>query len=182
MKVLSRFIAEGRVDEDIIPLLELINSREDSFTTSSCAGRIGLMELPELGDKRRAVFHGKWHRRVGREEFREAMGKYEGKLLYLLAQPPIFHIYCRTLEEAREIVLLGREAGFKDSAFRSAEPPYLVALVTTEHLNVPLAAGGTVFPDEAYVDFMVERANAAFERAQGKLERLEEALRSRARR
>ncbi len=176
MEALARFIEEGRVDDDVIPIIELINRREDSFTTSSCAGRIGLLELPELGDKRNAVFHGKWHRTVTVEEFSAAMARYERYLLYLLVQPPIFHVYCRTLEEAKEVIRMGRASGFKDSAFRSIEPPYLVALVTTEHLNVPLAGGGTLFPGHEYIDFLVERANAAFVRARGKMKRLEEAL------
>ena len=178
MEALSTFIKEGSVDRDILPLLDLINGRENSFTTSSCAGRIALIELPELGDKRQANFLGKWHREIDSEDFRIALKKYQGELLlYLLVQPPILHVYCRTGQEAKEIITLGRESGFKDSSFRGLELPYLVALVTTEHLNVPIAASGIIFPDDNYINFLVGRANAAFQRARGKLKRLEDALR-----
>jgi len=176
MEALSCFMKEGKVDEDIIRILELINRREDSFTSSSCSGRIGLMEIPELGDKRGAVFHGKWHRTVSPDEFKTALREYDRHLLYLLVQPPILHIYCRTMEEAKNMIKIGRQCGFKDSAFRSIEAPFLVALITTEHLNVPLAENGTLFPDDEHVDFLVERANTALLRARGKMKRLEEAL------
>jgi tRNA wybutosine-synthesizing protein 3 len=180
MEELAKFMAEGRVDSDIIPVLELINGREDSFSSSSCAGRIALMELPELGDKRNAVFHGKWHGRISPDELREALGKYVERFLYFMVQPPILHVYCRTYREASEMIKIGREAGFKDSAFRSMEPPYMVALVTTEQLNMPVGGGGVVFLDDSNIDFLVERANATFDRARWKLERLEKALREHA--
>ncbi|RLF92142.1 hypothetical protein DRN82_00495, partial [Thermococci archaeon] len=42
-------LRRGEVDEDIIPLLEKINSMENYFTTSSCSGRISVMEMPHFG-------------------------------------------------------------------------------------------------------------------------------------
>ena len=53
--------------------------------------------------------------------------EYDSQLLYLLVQPPILHIYCRKKEEAQRMIKIGRQCGFKDSAFRSLDPPYLVA-------------------------------------------------------
>ncbi len=43
MEGLRKALKEGKVDEDIIPLLEKINSLENYFTTSSCSGRISVM-------------------------------------------------------------------------------------------------------------------------------------------
>jgi len=50
---------EELVDTDIIPLLEFINSLEDFYTTSSCAGRISLIRDP--GTKTENAWLGKWH-------------------------------------------------------------------------------------------------------------------------
>lgn len=35
---------KGSVDEDAVAVVELLNSREEFFTTSSCAGRILLLD------------------------------------------------------------------------------------------------------------------------------------------
>lgn len=35
---------KGSVDEDAVEVVELLNSREEFFTTSSCAGRILLLD------------------------------------------------------------------------------------------------------------------------------------------
>ncbi len=40
---------DGKVDEDIIDILLLINSIKGIYTTSSCSGRIGIIEEPALG-------------------------------------------------------------------------------------------------------------------------------------
>jgi len=176
MQELDEFIAQGKVDEDVIAILEIINMRVDSFTSSSCAGRIGLLELPEIGDKVGARFLGKWHRKVGIDELREALKKYETGYLYLLVQAPIFHTYCRTEMEARTLFNAGKEAGFKETSFRSLAPPYLVEFLSTEYLQVPIGKDGRIFPDEEYLRFLVERANAAYERARSKLNRLEMSL------
>ena len=54
LRDLERELLSGKVDEEIVRLLEIINSSEDFFTTSSCSGRIVLIDVPENGDKKRA--------------------------------------------------------------------------------------------------------------------------------
>ena len=46
MKELDRLIGEGKVDKDenVATVLKRINQREDSFTSSSCERRIGVMK------------------------------------------------------------------------------------------------------------------------------------------
>jgi len=170
---LNEFIAGGKVDEEVLPILLAINTREDAFTSSSCAGRIGVMELPEIGDKPSSNFLGKWHREVQVEEVREAMDRHTSGYLYLLVQAPILHVYCRTKEEAKTMFILGKEAGFKDTSYVKLKPPYLVQFLSTEYLQVPLGKDGIVFPDEEYLAFLVDRANHSFRRARGKLKKLD---------
>ncbi|MBW3019386.1 hypothetical protein KY329_04350, partial [Candidatus Woesearchaeota archaeon] len=38
---------KGSIDEPVIPILNLINSMNDYYTTSSCSGRIMIMEPSE---------------------------------------------------------------------------------------------------------------------------------------
>jgi len=55
LKSLEDAYAEQKVDEGVLQILELINGIEGFYTSSSCAGRIVLLEIPHLGDKREQV-------------------------------------------------------------------------------------------------------------------------------
>ena len=52
LKKLEKAIKENLADEDIIPILDLINHSEDYFTSSSCYGRTVLLEIPVIGNKK----------------------------------------------------------------------------------------------------------------------------------
>lgn len=45
---------KGSVDEDAVEVVQLLNSREEFFTTSSCAGRILLLDGVRPGPRSRA--------------------------------------------------------------------------------------------------------------------------------
>ncbi len=106
--------SQGRVDKQILPLLELINSIPDYFTLSSCAGRIVLFAE---GEKK---YEGEWifktHDFANPEEVYNAYINYEGeKPLFLKAEPFIIHIEARTLEKAKELLDLAYSIGLKRS-------------------------------------------------------------------
>jgi tRNA wybutosine-synthesizing protein 3 len=119
LKSLDKACGEQKVDEGILPLLELINSIEGCYTSSSCAGRIVLLEIPQIGDKRGATFLGIWHRTIQPEELKAAADQASHGLLWLLAQAPILHIGVQTPELADTLVKTAVSCGFKNSAVKS---------------------------------------------------------------
>ncbi len=54
LKSLMEASIEGKVDEGIVSILDQINKIQGFYTSSSCAGRIVLLEIPQIGDKRGA--------------------------------------------------------------------------------------------------------------------------------
>jgi len=64
LQKLDKAKIENKVDIGILPILDIINSLNEYYTTSSCFGRIVLLELPVIGDKKNAKFIGKWHRTI----------------------------------------------------------------------------------------------------------------------
>ena len=66
---------ENLVDRGVLNILSLINQLDDYYTSSSCAGRVLLLELPSLGDKKNAVFLGKWHRKIESVEVLNSLEK-----------------------------------------------------------------------------------------------------------
>ena len=182
MANLETRMCEGVVDEDIVSLLELLNSFEDIYTLSSCSGRIALIELPELGDKRGAVFHGKWHKQISFEEAMTGAGSFlengsPGTYLYLLTQCPILHINIRDRELAETIFQRARNCGFKNSAFKSIASPFLLEILSTERVDIPLGYDGDILVGDDALRFFVERCNHALRRGKKKLEKLENELR-----
>ncbi|ACJ17372.1 hypothetical protein, conserved [Thermococcus onnurineus NA1] len=175
MAGLRKALEEGKVDEDIIPLLEKINSLENYFTTSSCSGRISVMEMPEFGDKVNAAWLGKWHREVELGEVLEAIKKHSSGQLWFLVRSPILHVGARTMEGAVKLLNLAIGLGFKYSNIKSvSHKKLLVEIRSTERMDVPLGADGELWVSEDYIERIVDIANEQVRRFKGKLKRLEE--------
>ncbi len=172
IKNLKAEIKNGRVDAKIIPLLEEINSIPYYYTTSSCAGRIVVLELPQLGDKKNAVFLGRWHRMVYRREVEETFRKSSRGYIWFLAQSPIFHVAAYTMEDADRLLKAGYAAGFKHSGLKNIGDKIIVELTSTERLDAPIGRDGLILCSEEYLELLVENANLVIKRGEEKLMRL----------
>lgn len=184
IKDLEDKVNEGEVDFAIKPLLDIINSKPDYFTTSSCAGRIVILQLPKLGDKENAEFLGKWHREVELEEVKGVFSKIQDKnKVFLITQSPIVHVRCKTLDSAISLRNKAVGSGLKYSTLKSitlnskSEPVKIVVeILSSENIHIPISEGKKLYPDEEYLNFMIENANYALNRAQEKLERFRKNL------
>lgn len=177
LEKLERAKRSGEVDEDIIQLLDLINSFECYVTTSSCSGRIVLIEVPEIGDKLRARFLGKWHRTVSSEEILRCLRNFESNV-WLISDPPILHIACSDLECARNLMRIANDSGFRRCCLISLSRP-TVEVTSFERLEAPLAVNGKIVVSEEYVKILAEFANEKLLRGKDKLERFKAKLLSR---
>ena len=171
-------MGEGKVDADIIELLLLINSIKGIYTTSSCSGRIGILEEPALGAKPLSRWLIKAHRPIGFEEAKNALKNAEKGLIFLKSQPPIFHIVAEDLERAKKLHELGLASGFKYTTFKVISKRYLVEINATEYLTAPLGKDGKVLVDDGYLSFAVELGNDMLRRSKGRLPRLEKNFRA----
>jgi len=165
---------EGKVDEDIIDLLLLINSIRGVYTTSSCSGRIGIIEEPALGAKPLSRWLIKVHREMTFEEAEKALEKAKEGLIFLKSQPPIFHIVAEDLERAKKLHELGLASGFKYTTFKVISNRYLVEINATEYLTAPLGKDGKVLVSDDYLRFALEIGNSMLRRSKGRLPRLSE--------
>ncbi|KUJ98512.1 MAG: hypothetical protein XD43_1822 [Thermococcales archaeon 44_46] len=174
LESLKEALEKGLVDKDIISLLEKVNSLENYFTTSSCSGRISVMQMPNFGDKLNAVWLGKWHREVELEEVLEAIEKHSEGMLWFMLHSPILHISTKTLKDAVELLNLAISCGFKHSNIKSISHKKLVVEIrSTERMDVPLGMNGELWVSEDYLKRIVEIANLQLRRAKEKLKRLE---------
>jgi len=175
MEGLGRALAGMEVDEDIIPLLEKINTLDNYFTTSSCSGRVSVMEMPHFGDKVNSRWLGKWHREVSVEEVLEAIGMHSTGQLWFLVRSPILHVASKTMDDAVRLLNLAVGLGFKYSNIKSvSHKKLLVEIRSTERMDAPLGEDGELWVGEEYIKRIVGIANAQVRRFKAKLKRLEE--------
>ncbi|WP_297478002.1 hypothetical protein [Thermococcus sp.] len=177
LKSLFTAMGEGKVDEDIIELLLLINSIKGIYTTSSCSGRIGIIEEPALGAKPLSRWLIKVHRAIEFEEAKNALNDAREGLIFLKSQPPIFHVVAEDMENAKKLHELGLASGFKYTTFKVVSNRYLVEINATEYLTAPLGKDGKILVDEEYLRFAIEVGNSMLKRSKGRLPRLEENFR-----
>jgi tRNA wybutosine-synthesizing protein 3 len=175
---LATACADQKVDEGIVPILNLINSMDGFYTSSSCAGRIVLLEIPRIGDKRGATFLGVWHRAIQPEELTDAAAHATKGLLWLLAQAPILHIGVQTPELADHMIKTAVSSGFKNSATKSTTKKIIIEICSTERLDSPIGRDGSLFCEKEYLSLLVDIANEVIKRSKEKLERFEKNLKN----
>jgi len=171
LKSLEKACVEQKVDEGVLHILELINRIEGLYTSSSCAGRIVLLEIPQIGDKRGAKFLGVWHRTIDLTELKIATAKATKGVLWLLAQAPILHIGAQTLELANTMVKTAVSCGFKNSAVKSIGKKIRIEICSTERLDAPIGRDGCLFCEENHLSLLVEISNEVIVRSRKKMSR-----------
>jgi tRNA wybutosine-synthesizing protein 3 len=175
---LDKACTEKQVDEGILPILSLINNKEGFYTSSSCAGRIILLQIPQIGNKRGAEFLGIWHRTIQPEEVTEAAIKATEGFLWILAQAPILHIGVSSPELADALVKTAVSCGFKNSAIKSTGKKNNVELCSTERLDAPIGRDGKIYCEKEYLTLLIDISNEVIQRSQQKLTRFENILKS----
>ncbi len=180
LKKLEIALRKGEVDKPIIPLLNLINSLPNYVTTSSCAGRIVLMKIPESGKKHEAEFLFKKHEPITFEEVWNALKESVKKVkesIWFRAEPVILHVDCRDLDSAIRIVRLAREAGWKRSGiFEIKSYRIMCELHSTERLDTIVAKDGKILVTEEYMKVLVNEANKKLKRTREKMKKFYEKL------
>jgi len=168
---------EKLVDIGIIPIIDIINSNKNYYTSSSCYGRIVLLELPDLGDKKNAEFLGKWHRKIKPEDVFLALEKSSGKgQIWFLAQSPIIHVYAKNIESADKLVKIAVTCGFKNTAFKTSEKNIIVEIASTERIDSPVGLNGKLYCDKKYIFLLADIANKVFKKSLLKLKKLKNTL------
>lgn len=176
MKRLEEDMRAGKVDDDIIPLLSTINKIPKVFTTSSCSGRIQIIDIPEDMSKERSIRIGVWHRPVSYKEVSEVVFSYSPVgVLWFKMEPMIISIAAFDIETAAKILAIGRKLSLKNSAVRAIserKSRIIVELCGTEKIDAPLGHRGKILCSEEYLRMLVDLANIRMNRVKLKLSRL----------
>lgn len=168
---LERACTENKVDTEILPILTLINKFDGCYTSSSCSGRIVLLEIPHIGDKKRARFLGKWHRKIELKEVETALGKAKNGYVWFIAQSPILHIVTNDSTVADTLLKIAIGCGFKNSGLKSLGKKIVIEICSTERLDAPIGLNGFLYYKDNYLQILVDISNEIFEKSKDKLDR-----------
>jgi len=173
--VLAKFdenLTKGLIDEKILPTLNIINGLSHYYTVSSCSGRVIVLDLPKIGDKKGAVFRGRWHRCVEKDEVLDAIGECTKEGWFIL-NSPIIHVISDNIENAEGLLSIAIKCGFKRSGIKSIKKDKItVEINSTETIETIISKNGSILADDNYIGILVEYSNKKFNRFQQKIERL----------
>ena len=174
---------KGSIDNDIKETVDLINSKDDYYTTSSCAGRIVLLEM-----KSRRKDECNWllskHSKVTFNEIKKILkecniknnpikkdkNKKMNYQIWFKQQPLILHVSCRHLDAAKKLLDLSRKV-FKHSGILSiSENKAVVEIIGNEKIETVIADKNFI-AEENYIKQLVKYANSNFEENKRKSDR-----------
>jgi len=126
----------GYLDRDLLPLLVLMNGDAEIYTTSSCSGRIVVMdaEYPWVRDETGVIF--KSHIPIVSSELKFIYRYEPFKKIWIIVNGPIIHFYSLSARKAGKILNTARRVGFKHSGVIhvSRDKGIFVELVTGIYL------------------------------------------------
>ena len=168
----------GYLDTDILQVLLEFFARPKAYTTSSCSGRITVMdaEYPWIKEETNIIF--KSHEEIGVNELRSVLNRPFRSRLWLRVQGPIYHVYVLDLTEAREVLDIARSAGFKHSGILVVnDENVILELRTGIELSIPMADRKGRYINSEVLENLVELANTILREAKKRNTRLLEELR-----
>ncbi|MEM0372524.1 MAG: hypothetical protein QXO69_01645 [archaeon] len=162
MKKLEKAKRDNLADEPALALLDEINSKQDYFTSSSCYGRIMLINF--AGEKGRANFIARWHRSVSFDEVKKALENAKGTI-WLRMEPLILHVSCRDVESAACFLRAKDRAGIKRGGiFSVSEGRVQIEIEGTQRVEALIKMNGEQLVSDDYVKKIVGIANERFSR------------------
>ncbi|MBW2999414.1 hypothetical protein KY339_01975 [Candidatus Woesearchaeota archaeon] len=159
---------KGKVDKEIAGLVKLINKHPDYYTTSSCSGRITLLKKPSE-KKHEASWVFVSHEKITFENIKNVLKKLPKEEVWFMAEPAIFHVSARTIEDAQKIIDLANKSGFKKSGIISARNKIIVEVKGTERIETLLSKNNKLLLPEDYIKYVINAANKKLEKTRKKL-------------
>uniref|UniRef100_A0A0Q3R7D4 tRNA wybutosine-synthesizing protein 2/3/4 n=1 Tax=Setaria italica TaxID=4555 RepID=A0A0Q3R7D4_SETIT len=169
---------KGGVDAPIAPLLEVLNSHPDLFTTSSCSGRVSVLAQPQEGQGQGAAKPKKKARGGGwvyvshdpadpdavvKQLFGGSGSGAAGDELVFRFEPMIVAVECRDAAAAAALVAAAISAGFRESGITSLQKRAMVAIRCSIRMEVPLGQIDELVVSPEYIRYLVRIANCKME-------------------
>ena len=172
---------KGEVDAFAIPLLNLINSKPDYYSTSSCSGRVYLWQ--GTGKKNEITWLKVSHDLIAAEflylttSSRLSSGlssDLSSELVWLRLESCIFHVACQNLSAANALLEAVRRV-CKKSCLLSIQNKFIVEIRGSEFVEMPLYQDGKlVYSGD--LNWLVEYLNSHLKKSWQRMSKLKEVI------
>ena len=165
--------SKNSFDKKISNLCEKLNKSREYYTTSSCAGRILLIQREER--KMPGLFLFVTHDKTSLKELKAEMGKIARKskrLIYFKQEPCILHIACQSLSAAQKLLEWAKLSGWKKLGIIALRRRIVVEISSTEKIEMPIINKGKILVSDDFLKLLVKDANSLLERSWEKIKRL----------
>ncbi|XP_078524759.1 tRNA wybutosine-synthesizing protein 3 homolog isoform X1 [Lissotriton helveticus] len=176
------FSKKGSVDADIAELVQYLNAHDHFFTTSSCSGRIILIDTQCSESLEVQKQNCSWlfvtHEKCKKDEVVAALQNAYGDAV-LKFEAFVLHVQCQRLEDAQILHSVAINAGFRNSGITVGRKGKIVMAVRSTHcLEVPLSKKGRLMVNDEYIDYIVQIANQKMEENKHRIDRFYSCLQS----
>ncbi len=159
------------IDKDIKPLVELLNSLDDYYTTSSCSGRILLIEK-KSDNKKDVRFAFAEHRQAEFKAIKKTLEKLPPGDVFFKQESIIMHVCCRDLGNAKKLLKIVRDLGVKRAGIINVSERIIIEIIGTESMETIIARNGKMLVADDYLRILVKEANEKLERNKRKIKEL----------
>jgi len=166
---------KGSIDNKIKKLVNKINSFNDFYTTSSCAGRILLLAIPESNKKNEVQYLFCSHKKIKYEDFKKniLLKKLSKNDVWFRAEPVILHVACKNINSAKKLLNIARNVGFRRSGIISIGKNRLILeLVSTEKIDAIIGKNRKLLINEDYFKVLIKEGNKKLEKTWNKINKL----------
>jgi len=128
---------KGSIDNKIKKLVDKINSLDGFFTTSSCAGRILLLAIPESNKKNEVQYLFNSHNKIKFNQIKKIINKKLPKNdVWLRVDGAILHVASSNIDSAKRFLNTARDIGFRRSGIISiGKSKIIMELISTEKIE-----------------------------------------------
>lgn len=167
---------KGCIDEEIKELVDAINSAEEYYTTSSCAGRI-LLYTPSAARKKNET---QWlfvsHTFVSFSDFMAALKKLPEETVFFRFEPLILHVVCKDIAAAERLLQICNASGLKHSGAISFSKRIIVEVIGNDWLDAPIATKEKLLLSEEALQLFLADANEKMKKNFERIERLKKEI------
>jgi len=164
----------GYLDTELLPLLVLVNRDVDLYTTSSCSGRVVVMDSEYPWEREETGIVFKTHNPIKPSDLEFIYSKPVYKRLWIVVSGPIIHIYSRSFKLASTILNTARRVGFKHSGVMhySKDTGLFIELVTGIYIAQLARTRDEVIIEQTKIAKLVDVVNNTLLEGKKRLEAL----------
>ncbi|KAF7650253.1 hypothetical protein LDENG_00128580 [Lucifuga dentata] len=172
---------KGSVDAEIVHVVSLLNGCQQFFSTSSCSGRIILIDAAAEDSevhKHNCVWLFVSHQKCKSSDLASGLSRSTGDAV-LKFEPFVLHVQCRRLQDAQLLHSVAVNSGFRNSGITISKTGKIIMAVRSTHgLEAPLTHQGRLLVGHEYIDFLIQLANQKMEENLRRIQRFYQNLQS----